>query len=277
MPEIHSVAIPGFPAPSDRYSREDESYFRGQVDRTLRDTIAYVTRSITEPVSLSGDITISKNTPSIFFDDTGTPREWNIGVNGTTGFFFISDLTGSLGRLRIAQAGGFATFLNGDVEISKATPALQFTDSGTPRNWNVGVNGTSGFFFISDLTAALNRFRINTDGHVLIGTATDPLDSRVRIFDDQDVIYALEIDNTHSGDPGDTIRGMVSFARQDTATIRAVVGIEGWAVLTNTGTHAGGTIGLEGLTKYEGTGTISGNANGVRGFVWNSAAGSPRS
>src|SRR3972149_7607666 len=40
---------------------------------------------------------------------------------------------------------------------------------GVTRKWNLGVNDGSGFFFVSDLTAALNRFRINTDGRILIG------------------------------------------------------------------------------------------------------------
>lgn len=54
-----------------------------------------------------------------------------------------------------------------DVRIRKVEPTLFLEDLGTPREWGVGVDGADGHFFVDDFTdvsAGLNRFRINVDG-----------------------------------------------------------------------------------------------------------------
>jgi hypothetical protein len=64
-------------------------------------------------VRLGDSVEIHKDNPDIGFVDTGTPRTWNLGVNGSSGFFFVTDLTAAQSRLRFDAASG-GTFLHHD-------------------------------------------------------------------------------------------------------------------------------------------------------------------
>lgn len=64
-------------------------------------------------LTTTGDIEVSKNTPSIKLTDSGTPRTWTIGVNGTTGTFFITDQTVPLNMLSIKTDKSWSTGAGG--------------------------------------------------------------------------------------------------------------------------------------------------------------------
>ena len=54
--------------------------------------------------------------------------------------------------------------------LTTKTPGLRLNDTGTPRNWNIVVNGTTGFLSIIDLTGSTTRYKIETDGkHTVTG------------------------------------------------------------------------------------------------------------
>ncbi len=154
-----------------------------------------------------------------------------------------------------------ALILVGDIDIVKNTPAIKFTDTGTPRTWNMGVNGTSGFFFISDLTAGVEAARIDTSRRLFLDFTTTKAGSAPA----DAAIGRLDARFKTSSATQFHVTGLF-YGEQDTATTHSIQGVEGYALCS----HGSGTvalaIGVPGNVQLTGAGTLTAG-RGLQGGI----------
>lgn len=170
-----------------------------------------------------------------------------------------------------------AVLVRGDIDISKATPAVAFTDSGTPRNWNMGVNGTSGFFFITDLTGATTRYNITTagvhevTGNIGVNNATPETTSGLHIGPDLTTDFGrrLRVRETTTSASG-TVQAARLEIQTVTATTGSLFGLESHARIANASGTVVNTAGLRGLGDMAGAGTVT-TLRGIEGQALQSA------
>ena len=146
-----------------------------------------VTGNITSTGTIvsDGNITIQNTYPSLFLFDTDHNDDFSI--QNQNGVFAIRDETDSVNRFTIASDGttDITNNLNvgagidvtgaitstGNLTITNEEPKVLFVDSG--HNPDYQLQNTNGIFKIKDATNGIDRFKVNSDGHVDIQSNLD--------------------------------------------------------------------------------------------------------
>ena len=143
-------------------------------------------------VTVTGDVTISNELPTIALTDTGTNPDYEL--RNENGEFRVRDTTSGVNRMRITSGGtvdvagnldvgagldvtgnitatGDLTVTGGDVIIQGTEAKLHLTDTNNDDDYLVFNN--NGTFKVYDVTNNADRLQINSSGVVTIGGNTD--------------------------------------------------------------------------------------------------------